>query len=285
MSDVKQPKARLVRLRDTDRPRHVFVSLRAPFDALRMFFEEVLPRLTAPFVLVTGSEDVTVPRQTDRRWRPFEAREQAWIAALLEDPRLIRWFAENLDTAGQPRMEPLPVGMVWPGGPPDPAAALPDPPPLGPRPLRVLCAHRIREGAQWEPRRHVSALAQGPWAGFVDLPGEELSEAAFGARLEANSFVACVEGGGLDPSPKAWTALLHGTIPILRASPVAAAYRGLPVVTVPDWTPEALDPARLAAWKAALQPHFDSPAGRAGWQGRLGLDYWWQRIAAAAAQP
>ena len=285
LSDAAAPRTALVRRVPTDRPRHVFLSLRDPFAALRFFATEVLAQLRAPFVLVSGSEDVTIPHQTDRRWRSFDAGERALLDAILDHPCLLRWWAENLDAACHPRLTPLPVGMVWPDGPPDPSAPPPVPPPLGPRPLRVLCAHRIREGPQWQPRRDVSALAAGPWAAFAERPAGELPEADFHARLQANSFVLCVEGGGLDPSPKAWTALLHGAIPILRDTPVAAAYRALPVVVVPDWTADALDPDRLRAWKAALHPRFDTPRGRAEWHGRLGLEYWWQRISADARPP
>lgn len=280
LSDTRPPHALLVR-QAPGAPRHVFLSLREPFLALRFFCETVLPQIEGRFVLVSGSEDATVPAQTDRRWRPFDAAERAMIAALLGDPRLICWFAENLDTP-HPRMRPLPVGMVWPDGPPDPPAPHPVPPPLRSRPLRVLCAHRIRDGAQWEPRRKVSALAAGPWAEVTTRPAGDLPEAGFLAAVEAHSFVLCVEGGGLDPSPKAWTALLHGAIPILRDSPVAAAYRALPVAVVPAWEAGALDPARLAAWKAELAPMFDTPAGRARLLERLGLDHWWAGIAGAA---
>ncbi|WP_201157748.1 hypothetical protein [Rhodobaculum claviforme] len=285
LSDVEPPQATLVRLCDTDRPRHVFVSLRNPSAALRFFFERVLPEIPGPFVLISGSQDVTVPVQTDRRWRPFDARERAWIEDLLADPRLIRWFAENLDTAGHPRMEPMPVGMIWPAGVPDPDAPLPVPAPLGPRPLRVLCAHRIREGVQWQARRDVSALAAGSWAAFSTLPDRELSEAEFAAQLAAHSFVLCVEGGGLDPSPKAWTVLLHGAIPILRDTPVAAAYRGFPVVVVPEWSADALTPARLGAWKASLRPSFEDPVRRARVLARLGIAHWWKRVSVHVPPP
>lgn len=281
LSDTHPPEALLVERVATPAPRHVFLSLREPFAALRFFCHEVLPRITAPFVLVSGSEDVTLPTQTDRRWRPYDAGERAMIAALLDDPRLIRWFAENLDDGTHPRLAALPVGMVWPDGPPDPPPAPPVPPPLGPRPLRVLCAHRRRDGPQWAPRRRVDALARGPWAGFTQCPDGELPEAAFLAALEAHSFVLCVEGGGLDPAPKAWTALLHGAIPILRDSPVAAAYRLLPVAVVPAWEAGAITPARLEGWKTALLPRFDTEAGRAELLRRLGQDFWWQRVLAA----
>ena len=282
LSDTQPLHAVLCDRAGTRVPRHVFLSLREPFRALRFFAAEVLPLLAAPFVLVSGSEDATLPHQTDRRWRPFDATERAIIGDLLDDPRLIRWFAENLDAAAHPRLEALPAGMVWPDGPPDPPAPLPVPPPLGPRPLRVFCAHRHRDGPQWEPRRQVSALACGPWAGFTTHPGAEMPLDAFLAAVEAHSFVLCVEGGGLDPSPKAWTALLHGAIPIIRDSPVATAYRALPVAVVPAWEAGALTPERLSAWKRALQPEFDDFGRRSAVLHKLHLDHWWGRIAALA---
>lgn len=282
LSDSRAPHTALRRQRPTERPRHVFVSLREPFAALRFFATGLLPRLTAPFVLISGSEDVTVPRQTDRRWRPFDAAERALIDGILAHPLLIRWWAENLDEAGHPRLAPLPLGMVRPDGPSDPAAPLPAPPPLGPRPLRIFCAHRLRPGPQWETRRQVGALARGPWAAFTTQPTQELSEAAFRTALESHSFVLCAEGGGLDPAPKAWSALLHGAIPIIRDTPVAAAYRRLPVVVVPDWQAGAITPARLAGWKRAFAPEFDRPERRAALLDQLGLAAWWQRIAAEA---
>lgn len=281
LTDRRAPRSLLLRQSGGARPRHVFLSLRHPFEALRFFCHEVLPQIEGRFVLISGSEDATVPRQTDQRWRRFDAGEQALIAGVLGDARLIHWFAENLDQA-HPRMTALPLGMVWPEGPPEDAANLPAPPPIGPRPLRVFCAHRHRDGAQWDLRRRVSDLAAGPWAGFTTQPGAELPEAAFRAEVEAHSFVLCAEGGGLDPSPKAWLALLHGAIPILRDTPVAAAYRALPVAVVADWTAPEITPERLSQWKADLAPMFDSPDLRAQVMQRLGLDYWWQGIAAQA---
>lgn len=277
LSDNRAPHAVLIRQAETAAPRHVYLSLRSPFQALRYFCTQVLPQIEGRFVLVSGSEDVTIPNQLDRRWRGFDPEERGMIAALLEDPRLIHWFAENLD-APHPLMSPLPLGMVWPEGPPDPVPALPQPPLLDPRPLRVFCAHRIRDGAQWDLRRRISELATGPWADFTTHASEELSEPAFLAEVETHSFVICGEGGGLDPSPKAWTAILHGAIPIIRDTPLAPAYRALPVAVVPDWTAGAITTVQLASWKAALTSAFDDPDQRAQVLERLLLDFWWQPI-------
>lgn len=283
LSDSRPPHIALVKRVETAAPRHIFLSLREPFLSLRFFHTEVLPRLEGRFVLVSGSEDVTLPRQTDRRWRSFDGTERAAISAILDDPRLVCWFAENLDEAQHPRLAPLPVGMVWPNGASDPPLPLPVPPPLGPRPLRVLCAHRIRTGAQWAPRRKVSALATGPWADFTTSPAGEVPEDEFLDLVEAHSFVLCVEGGGLDPSPKAWTALLHGAVPIIRNTPVAMAYSCLPVAIVPEWTEAAITPRQIANWKNSLQPWYDEPHLRKAVCQRLGLEYWWQRILASGA--
>jgi hypothetical protein len=240
----------------------------------------VLPQIHAPFVLISGSEDVTIPNQIDRRWRRFDKGEQAFIRKILDHPHLRRWAAENLDEAIHPRLVPLPLGMVFPDAASDRRIDASDVPSLGSRPLRVLCAHRARTGPQWAPRRTVTALARAHWQEWCTIREEEIPEEAFFDLLRRHAFVLCVEGGGLDPSPKAWTALLHGAIPIVRESALAPAYRQLPVAFVEDWKPAALKPGRLAAWHARFAPEHDTPAARTRVLERLGLDYWWDRVTA-----
>ena len=280
LSDRQPPQASLVRQVETEAPRHVFVSLREPFQALAFFIERVLPMIRGPFVLVSGSEDASLPRQLDQRWRPFDPAERGRIRSLLEDPRLLHWFAENLDEA-HPRMSPLPLGLVFPESPAVPHVAVPAIPPTASRPARVLCAHRVREGAQWDVRREVSALCAGlgPTCTVVT---EELPEEEFVSLLHRHAFVACVSGGGLDPSPKAWQAILHGAIPIILSTPLDSAYGQLPVVLVPRWEAQAFDPDRLARWQRRCAEHHDVPAMRRETLRRLGVDYWWDQVAARA---
>src|SRR5690606_499932 len=185
LSDRQPPQATLVRQVETDSPRHVFVSLREPFQALAFFIEQVLPMIQGPFVLVSGSEDVSLPRQIDQRWRSFDPAERGHVQSLLEDPRLLHWFAENLDQA-HPRMSPLPVGLVFPESPAVPHVAVPVIPATGSRPTRVLCAHRVREGAQWDIRREVSALCAG-LGSTCTVVREELPEEEFVSLLQAHA--------------------------------------------------------------------------------------------------
>lgn len=285
-SDQKAPEIQLRGVESTRHPRHIYLSLRAPVAALTHFASEILPKLTTPFILVSGSEDCTFPVQTDARWRPFDAPTRAAIDAILASPLLKHWAAENLDLALHPKLRPLPAGMVFSDAPKiRDMIEVPDVPALAHRPLTVLCAHRVREGAQWQLRKQVTACAKTHWGPFCHLVEHELPEAAFLELCTRHAFVLCAEGGGLDPSPKAWQAILHGAIPIIRRTPVTPAYAHLPVAVVEDWAPAALTPARLAEWRADLAPWQDTEAGRGETLHRLGADYWWNYACADRDAP
>lgn len=281
MTDHHSPITELRRPGRQEAPRTVYLSLRSPFTAITAFADEVLPKLTAPFVLVSGSEDVTVPRQTDARWRAFDAGEQDRIARILAHPRLCHWFAENLSDAGHPRLSPLPLGLVFADGRPADGVPFPRVPPVSSRPLRVLVAHRVREGAQWQTRRKVSSLARTAWAEFCTIPEGEIAPEAYERLVQEHAFVLCAQGGGVDPSPKAWQALQFGAIPIVQRGPLDEAYAQLPVAFVDDWSTNSLSLDVLARWQSDLAPRLEGEGARERLHERLGIDYWWRRIEAA----
>jgi hypothetical protein len=278
LSDTNAPKVTVVKRAGANAPRHVFISLRAPFDALAYFMDDVLPTIEGPFVLVSGSEDVTLPNQLDCRWRGFTAEESGRIAALLDDPRLVRWFAENLDDRSHPKFLPLPLGMVFPDSAHSHSVGVPVVTPLEQRPLRILCAHRVREGPQWDTRRKVTKLCRDELADFCTVLEEDVPEEAYVKLLESHAFVICAQGGGIDPSPKAWQCVLHGAVPIVQSTALDPAYDRLPVAYVPEWTAPALQPAILRNWLAERAPAFDVAANREAVLERLGIDYWWALI-------
>lgn len=278
MTDTKPPTHYIRQNRKTTTPRHIFLSLRSPFEAIAVFTNFVLPKLHQSFVLVSGSEDVTIPNQYDHRWRRFNAEERTKLQEILSHPLLLHWFAENLDDASHPKFSALPTGMVFPNSRPHDGVAIPTVTPISQRPLRVLCAHRTRSGPQWSTRKHVSALARSAWQRCCTVLDEEVSEADFLQLVEDHSFVLCVEGGGLDPSPKAWQTILHGAIPIVRRTGTQQAYAKLPVAFVHDWLPDTIDPTRLLEWRDILLPDFDQPSQRRLTLRRLSADYWWAPI-------
>lgn len=248
---------------------------------LNEFLNFFLPRIarTNSFVLITGGSDETIPDQVDQRFPDYVSiglTER--LEKLHDDPRIIAWYVHNLDRY-LPKMIPLSVGYWEGNGTPmlrkciqvDPGTD------LRRRPLKALCIHRIRGGAQWEKRKLVSDLAIKHWSAFVDCI-DYIPKAQFASRIRDYSFVLCAQGGGLDPSPKAWVALLNGCIPIIEASPTADGYIGLPVVRIERWEPDSLNAERLFEWREELMPYFEDPELRRAVLNKLSLGYWLDQI-------
>ena len=248
---------------------------------LNEFLDFFLPRIakTTSFVLVTGGSDETIPDQVDQRFPGYELPGLTKkLENLHDDPRILAWYVHNLDRY-LPKMIPLPVGY-WEGNGTsmlrnciqvDPGTD------LSLRPLKALCNHRIRGGSQWEKRRVVSDLAVRNWSGFVDCI-EDIPKTQYASMIRDYSFVLCVQGGGLDPSPKAWVAILNGCIPIIETSPTADGYIGLPVVTIERWEPDSLNAERLFEWRKELMPYFEDPELRRSVLNKLSLGYWLDKI-------
>ncbi len=258
-------------------PRTVFVSLRSCNEALPYFRSEVLPRIKSRFVLISGSEDFTVPNQIDGRWRKNNSEEQQAIRGILGDDRLIHWFIENRDEV-LPKTSSLPVGYVFEEQSSNLVRIEESTTRLVDRPLAVLCAHRVREGVQWDIRRRVTALCRDRFRELSVVVEEELPSDDFLKVLRRFPFALCVHGGGLDPSPKAWMCIANGTIPIIKSSPLDDAYKQLPVAFVEEWNEECLTPSRLTTWIETLSPHYEDPELRRRVLDKLSLDYWWSKI-------
>lgn len=229
---------------------------------------------------VSGGSDATFPGQWDRR---HADRAPAQVKALIESiaqSGCTRWYAENL-TSRDKIFSPIPGGVSpspWRG-----SVSF-----VRTRPKRVfsetlaLCAHREgagrRAGPQFDERRKVSNLARKEWADFVQIPGRSVSLQEFRVLLRRNSFTLCVEGGGIDPSPKAFEALRQGSIPVIKESPTADAYRHFPVLVVEEWEEDRLSRDFLES---------ESKAIRAAWPDwcevveRMKLSYWLDFISRA----
>lgn len=282
LSDVVAPRVHLLKERSCA-PKTVFLSLRAPFDAIEFFANTVLPEIESPFVLISGSEDITVPLQTDLRWRAFNDIEAQLIRRILDNEWLVAWFAENLDCKIHSKLRPLPLGMVYPGGARS-LEVVPEVSRLRERPPRALLGHRVRPGDQWASRKRVSAMAQRHWSSFCSILTKEVSEPEYLRLMSEHAFVICVEGGGYDPSPKAWQALIHGAVPIILDTPAAGAYCDLPVIRVPRWTPEVISAGTLKAWQKEMTAQLDTEADRQDLIEKLSEKYWWDKICKAMSE-
>lgn len=201
-------------------------------------------------------------------------------------------FAENLDETGGDKVSGIPLGVnpmehpYYDGN--FLIAKIPmHIPSLAERPLKMQNVGRQREPSQaldthgtgtdqFIERKRVLERCRFDWAEFCvqrSLPKETFFE-----NLREYPFVKCVHGGGLDPSPKAFEAVLSGTFPIIQHYAGDDAYRELPVVFVDDWEVETVTTERLVAWRNKLSPYYEQPELRADVLHRLTSAYWWGKV-------
>lgn len=209
------------------------------FASLMKYVDSLRVPASSLNVIIAG-EDQTFPRQVDLRYPagPTDAVERAQV--LLNHPVVASMSVENLDSEIE-GVRAIPTRILPRNRTGSTVRVVRTD--LFPKPSQeksVFVAHRVREGGQWEARRVTKRLAEGPWAGFCSTLEVEVSPPAFRRYLAAHRFTLCVEGGGLDPSPKAFEALLAGSIPIIRRTPVSEAYAELPVLILDSWTPDVL---------------------------------------------
>jgi len=106
----------------------------------------------------------------------------------------------------------------------------------------------------------------------------ELAPQPFVNLLMSSKFCVCVHGGGIDPSPKCFEAILLGCIPIIERSTLDGAYSRYPVAYVDEWTPECINPKQLSDWLQQLESHYTHPLKRAKVLEMMQVDYWMREI-------
>ncbi|MDX5592252.1 hypothetical protein [Pseudovibrio sp. SPO723] len=239
-------------------------------DALPVFAATMLPKISMPFALVSGDSDLSVS---------LEGLGRDTLRALLDNPYLTRWFAQNL-AFSHPKINHLPIGMdyhtvaakakhPWGGfeAPLDQeqslkdirngAAAFEEKKPFG------YCNwhHSLGNGDRSEVLQLLDCSA-------IYLEHQRVPRKKSWLKNADFFFTISPFGEGMD-CHRTWEALLLGSVPIIPASPLKPMFKRLPVVIVEDW--RQLKPTFLAEEKRRiLSQRYDfSP---------LYLDYWRARI-------
>ena len=205
-------------------------------------------------------------RTVDVRYHPLRGFGSSpdggkYFQQLLGDPRIIHWYCENHDMS-HPKISTLPCGMVGtdPDSVWDDVQDTANAAPLADRPLQFMISDRLRNGGQWIARAEVAEKCM--HSSMCVRPSQlEISHPEFLKHMVSVAFIACVHGGGSDPSPKAFEAILHGTIPIIQHAVLDDAYEKLPVMFVNDWselfgsTEEVTQ--LLQSWLTKLAPYYE----------------------------
>ena len=281
------------------KPKTIFVMR----EHLQHFHDYILPCLQRQerFVLIVGDQDTTTPRQIDKRYRfkppvgIFYPSGQAkrdcdnfeystWLT-WMSDARIGHIFVEHLDENTHPKVSPIPIGLspheisrkIMHYSTCDILEKLAFSP-ISSRPLKVRFTNRLREGPQFESRRLCKEACDTSWKSFcvsARAPGGE----AFLREIQKYPFLICAHGGGIDPNPMAWTALLVGTIPIIQRFAGDSIYDDLPVVRLDELPSEKITLENLRSWRDRLAPMFEGHNRRQVLQ-RLTTDHWWNKTMA-----
>lgn len=184
---------------------------------LELFFFVYRPAIQGKYVLVTHNSDHPAP---------------GLCAALLEDEKLIAWFAENVEDMVHPKLIPIPIGLenrYNPNG----------------RDLSFIGEMRDRFARSERPyllymnflpreksdRAHVFDL-------FKDAPYCKVSSGAayidYLADMGRSQFVLSPRGNGVD-CLRTWESLCMGSIPVVKKSACDWMYQDLPVLLVDRW--------------------------------------------------
>lgn len=269
----------LVNIKETMNPSLVFVSLAWVRDgrlSIPYFAKKVMPLIQNPFTLIVASEDATFPFDIgDVRSKYFGDCQQE-IKRILGNPLVKKIFVENLDCI-HAKLYPIPLGHLKHNALYAEYERIcfenKDVVPFGDRTTTVFCCHQNRVGKQWEKRARVTELARREWKDFTTLC-ESIDETTFLQNLQQSKFCACVQGGGYDPSPKCWQAIICGAIPVIEHSPLDRAYERLPVVFIDSWDATNITREFLAQWETKLAPFYIPGEKRTRVLEMMRLDYW-----------
>ena len=271
-------------------------------------FAGLVDHLPNKVVIVTGMNDETFPINVDPRYDTSEDGQQRRLRefyTIVNNSNVVHWFIENL-SLNHPKVSPLPIGFLhyvdtiqYPHPSPDELyaklrnASLPV---WSSRPVQVLSIDKVRDGrGVWRDRQIAFDLCQKSVFCVTThslLQQQKQEQQQLGGTLNHDHFMfsllqaqftVMVHGGGLDPCPKLFEALLLGSIPIIEYSPLSWMYElpqfpvavvsNIPAFLHSNNTQASL--ALLAQWTKELSPYFLEDTLRQEVLSHLSSDYWW----------
>lgn len=243
--------------------------------SLPQFIDQVLPRIQARFVLLTGDEDWSIPGGFSR------------AAELCASDKLLAWYAQNFDGVDPSgKILPLPIGLDFHtisnrrrwghplATPREQEIELEElqsgMPPNGQRLLRVHADFHFNKHARplmGESRDVVeSTLRANP---LIDFQAHKIPRLELWREKTRYAFVVSPHGNGLD-CHRTWESLALGNIVIVKRSPLDPLYAGLPVAIVNQWSD--ITQAALVQWQRQHAPLFSQASFRERLTNRCWID-------------
>jgi len=207
-----------------------------PSDGLPYFADHIIDKINFPFILVSGDSDLAID----------ESNLNTHLKKILENPKLVRWFAQNRNT-DHPKLFSLPIGinihnlwsnpLEWGGGFILPAlqelqlnTISQEAPLFALREAKIFCNWHF--SIDRADRRKCLEEIDRSICYFQDKP---LPMAQTWELQSQFQFVLSPHGAGLD-CHRTWEALILGCIPVIKKSSMDDLFADLPVMIVNDWS-------------------------------------------------
>jgi hypothetical protein len=193
------------------------IFVKTDWEYLETFFTKYHPQIDFQYILLTHNSDHRAPG-------PFDN--------YLNDPKLLAWFAQNMEGEFHPKIHPIPIGIAnrcWGHGNPRIFSSYL---PMGKNTNRpILCYLNFAPSSYPKERPYVwNLFASQPWCtASVSKPLPQYLQ-----DLSQAKFVLSPRGNGLD-CHRTWEALLMGAIPIVRSSSLDPLFSDLPVLIIKNW--------------------------------------------------
>jgi len=217
---------------------------------LRFFVLQILPKISNTFILVTGDSDMCVPK---------ESLTESETISLINNPHLLKWFAQNTQIQRHEKIVQLPIGLDYHTISNDTnhnwktegEGHLP-------KDQEGILINLRQQMAPFYERNPIIYVNFTPIndkfgqrkTAFEQIPNDLLFiNQNFTKRTEnwknitQNTFVLSPFGMGMD-CHRTWEALCLGAIPIVKAPNFQKMFEDLPVLIVNEWseiTQELLD--------------------------------------------
>jgi len=261
----------------------VFVNTRIKHKAILIFRKLLNNELknTKDLIVIIAGEDWTFPNSVDKRMHDTPKKHIKVYYNLIKHPNVKTFFIENLDCYMAPHVHSFPLGFNPKESTLDINYFLNFENKNFDRPLKFTSFNRGRSKVgEWATRGNVEKLCKtNKWKKFYIHTGL-LHHTKFLETMAKYTFTLAVNGGGIDPNPKIFEAILLGTIPIIvKREPYTDSYKDMPVIVLDEeWNEHTFTEEKLKKWYDKCKPYLEDGNEREKVLEKLTLEYWWNVI-------
>ena len=202
-------------------------------EALHNFIVNYLPKLTMPFILVSGDSDATIPSDFQNE-----------SSQILNHPLLICWYAQNCVSPSE-KLKQLPIGIdfhtvasrnhEW--GPQQSVES---------QTADIVRLRSVNQNKLSKCYANFQFLMTTRYAtdrhdAIANIPSElvfyepvKIPRIQSWSNMTQYKYVISPHGNGYD-CHRTWEAIALGCIPIVKTSALDPMFKGLPVMIVKDW--------------------------------------------------